>query len=404
DSRHLALSRSLWDTHLQSTAFLEVISSDGSERKSLLSSPVLGPVVAWLPGNRLVYTLQEPDPNRGDNNAWLLQMDASLNTSGNPLRLTRGHGWISGMTATSDGKRLSLLRSTWSGHVFLARLSSDQNRILGLRRLTLEESQDLPTAWTPDSKAVLFNSDRNGHSEIFKQAVNETQPQLLVSSANNSILPRLTPLGNEVIYQSVVRDAPPNTEVSVMAVPLRGGVPHKIVSMPGIGNVECARHPADVCVLHAGTGNRRTFFRLNLKSGETSELMHVDGEATVNWGLSPDGSRLVVAPYSPDNNILDLYSMASGQSARIAIKGGNGIATVDWASDSKSLFVGTMDRTGHIALLHVTLDGTAHTLREGVSPALCGCPYWAIQSPDGKWAAIKQPDGSSNVWTLQDFY
>jgi len=64
------------------------------------------------------------------------------------------------------------------------------------------------------------------------------------------------------------------------------------------------------------------------------------------------------------------------------------------------MFIGTLDRSGHVALLRVTLDGNAHVLEEGTFPTLCGCAYWAIPSPDGKWIAVNQPGGSSNVWGL----
>jgi Tol biopolymer transport system component len=49
------------------------------------------------------------------------------------------------------------------------------------RRLTNDEANDLPFAWTPDSKAVLFASDRSGTFGIFKQGISEDTAQALIT-------------------------------------------------------------------------------------------------------------------------------------------------------------------------------------------------------------------------------
>jgi WD40 repeat protein len=35
----------------------------------------------------------------------------------------------------------------------------------------LSDANDVPFAWTPDSQAVVFISDRNGNVNIFRQAI-----------------------------------------------------------------------------------------------------------------------------------------------------------------------------------------------------------------------------------------
>jgi hypothetical protein len=145
---------------------------------------------------------------------------------------------------------------------------------------------------------------------------------------------------------------------------------------------------------------RLTFFRFDPKTGVKSQLTRIDTDGQVNWGLSPDGAYLAILPYSPVNGSMTLYSISDGRTRKLDVKEWTGLITVDWAADSKSMFVGTLNHAGRIALLRVNLDGTVHVLREGSFATLCGCAYWAIPSPDGKWVAINQPAGSSNVWEL----
>jgi len=402
DSSRIAYTHSKWGGYLADSATIEIAPLNNSVEHTLLSSRNLGSAMQWLPDGRLIYTLREERPNQRDSNAWAIQIDAHSNASGNPVRLTRSPGWISAITSSSDGKHLALLKDAWGGHVFLARLAPDQNHVLNIRRLTLEESKDLPTSWTADSKAVLFFSDRNGRNEIFKQTLDQTQPELLVSSTDNVLLPRLSPDGSEVIYVSIMQDAPPHAVGSIFAAPVSGGVSRKILELKklGMGNVGCTREPASFCVIHTIEGKRLTFFRFDPKNGSKSELTHIESEGAVNWGLSPDGSYLAMLPYSPESSSMIVYSIAEGKTKRLDVKGWTGLATVDWAADGKSMFVGTLNRSGHIALLRVVLDGSVHVLREGSFPTLCGCAYWAIPSPDGKWVAINQPAGSSNAWEL----
>jgi Tol biopolymer transport system component/DNA-binding winged helix-turn-helix (wHTH) protein len=400
DNRRVAYIRVRWGGHMADTNSIEIASVKGDRPRIVLSDSRVGSSVYWLPDGRLIYGMREERPNQRDSNAWAVPIDASSNISGDAVRLTRNPGWISAMGASSDGKHLSLLRDAWGGHVSLARLSPDENHILSTRRLTLEESKDLPTAWTADSRAIVFSSDRNGRMEVFKQSVDQVQPEGLASSTGNAFLPRLSPDGTEVLYETTAPDAPREADGMIMAVPVNGGVSRKILTASGLSNLECTRSPANFCVFDTVDGKRTTFFRLDPAKGATSELTHVEKDGLVNWGLSPDGSHLALLAYAPESHSMLLYSIKDGKTRDVTIKDWYGFATLDWAADSKSMFIGTLDRSGRVALLRVTLDGNAHVLQEGTFPTLCGCAYWAIPSPDGKWIAVNQPGGSSNVWGL----
>ena len=77
-------------------------------------------------------------------------------------------GWIGGLSATADGKRLVVSRGNTARQVFITEADPGNHRWKAPRRLTLDTNESLATAWTADSKAVLFVSNRNGTWRLFK--------------------------------------------------------------------------------------------------------------------------------------------------------------------------------------------------------------------------------------------
>ena len=68
--------------------------------------------------------------------------------------------------------------------------------------MTLDERNDRPSAWTPDSKAVLFISDRCGNYHIYKQALDQDSAEPFLVTPQVDWAARLSPDGKWVIYDS----------------------------------------------------------------------------------------------------------------------------------------------------------------------------------------------------------
>ena len=166
----------------------------------ILSEPRLGNEIAWVTTGRLIYALQEAPPNQSDFNLWAVQLDLrSGRPSGSPARITSERALIAGLSVSSDGRRVALVRRTFQADVYLAELEAQGKRLSTPRRFTLDERQDFPAAWTPDSNALLFVSDRDGPLHIFKQNTDQAQPELLVGAKQDAWLPRLTPDGSSML-------------------------------------------------------------------------------------------------------------------------------------------------------------------------------------------------------------
>ena len=129
---------------------------------------------------------------------------------------------------------LALRQWTPQSDVYVAELEAGGKRLGTPHRLTLDERQDAPFSWTPDSKAVLFASDRDGPWHIFRQAIDQTQPELLVGKNDHSMMPRLTPDGSALLYLVVPKPGDLSHNFQIMRVPPTGRASQFVLQAPGI--------------------------------------------------------------------------------------------------------------------------------------------------------------------------
>jgi Tol biopolymer transport system component len=83
---------------------------------------------------------------------------------------------------------------------YLAKLAAGGMRMSSPLRLSNNEAENSPSAWTADSKAVLFASNRNGKWGIFKQAISGAPAEPVVTGLEFANLPCVSPDGSWVVY------------------------------------------------------------------------------------------------------------------------------------------------------------------------------------------------------------
>ena len=137
----------------------------------------------WAPDGRLIFSLAEPSPNANDSNLWEVKLDPRTGKPENkPARLTNWVGFsFASPTLTADGKRLAFLKWNFQSNVYVAELKAGGTKLTTPRRLTLDEHNDWPNAWTSDSRAVIFWSDRNGSNQVFKQNIDQQTAETVVA-------------------------------------------------------------------------------------------------------------------------------------------------------------------------------------------------------------------------------
>jgi serine/threonine protein kinase/Tol biopolymer transport system component len=365
----------------------------------------------WLPDGRLIFTTDDSDPNQTRSSLWEVGVDTK---TGKPRSQPRRiHRWEDGnalvLNGTADGKRLAIQRIDIQADVYVGRLEANGQRLKDLRRLTFDEHDDYAGAWTPDGKAVLFVSDRNGTWDIFKQALDQAEPQPVVTGPDVKQQPVLSPDGSWILYLSSATLWPgPTTPVRIMRVPTSGGAPQLVLEGQGIDGLDCSRPPRSLCVFGERTpdGKQYIFTAFDPVQGRGRQLARVDLEqpfVSYRWSLSGDGSRLAFTQYKEHDRDrrIQVIPLAGGRGVEVVLRGQTLLESVRWAVDGKALYVGSNPATGG-GLFFVDMKGrSSDVLRQQRLAFNWG--IWSVPSPDGRYLAISGGIQYSNVWLLENF-
>jgi serine/threonine protein kinase/Tol biopolymer transport system component len=358
----------------------------------------------WLPNGRMIYSRAESRYSV-DYNLWQIGIDGrSGSPTGKPKRVTQWAGSaLANLYASADGKRLVLTKVSWRGQVYVGELEAGGTRLNRLQLLRNVETDDQPTGWTADSKAVLFDSLSGGASTILIQAIGRDSAESLVAMPRVGRFPRISADGTWVLYVDLV-----STPIRLMRVPVKGGVPQLVMEVPPMGlNHECAHAPANLCVVLGESQDKKhlTITAFDPVKGRGSVLRTIEGEvlSPSNFGssLSPDGSSFAISKaYEADIHIR-LLSLSGGPDRDITVKGWSGLSWMglEWTADGKGFYCGTVTYQGQ-AVLYVDLQGNARVLWQDKGT---GGDVWGIPSPDGRYLAIRGQAINSNVWMLEGF-
>jgi DNA-binding winged helix-turn-helix (wHTH) protein/Tol biopolymer transport system component len=360
------------------------------------------PIVCWTPDGRIIFSFREAPPNQDDSNVWSVRIDPQTGRPiDKPARITSGPGSISAFSITTDGKRLAFIKNTLQPQIYVGEIDAQARVLKNFRRLTLDQRANLPFSWTPDNRAVIFSSHREGRYDLYKQYVGQSIAEVLVvDPATDKFVPRLSPDSSEILYLAYPLNGTASTSVRLMRVPTSGGPPHLVLESPSIDNQQCARVPATICVLSRGAETpQRAFYSFDPVTGAERKLIEFHDERFPHWSLSPNGLLLAVVAEDPREGLIRLFSLPDGTARDLLVQGWSGLSTVDWAADSKSLFISAIKPDGTTFLLNIDLRGRAQALIEQKNGTLC----WAIPSSDGKYLATMQMEGESNAWMLENF-
>jgi DNA-binding winged helix-turn-helix (wHTH) protein/Tol biopolymer transport system component len=383
------------------TYSLQTRNSNGGESQMILSDHRIAPPdLCWASDGRLLYALRtDPNNARIGYGVWAIRVDQSTGKAkGNPEPVSDGLGWIGGLSVTEDGKRLVLWRGNTQSQAFVSEFDKATHRLTTPRRLTMDENTNQPTAWMPDSTSVLFLSDRNGAWKLFKQEIDQPTAEILVEARNvQTVLPRLSADGSQILFVDVPRPDDPSVPIRLMSMPLSGGVPRLVLQDRGIASFLCARTPSTICVFSKVLGTTSSFITFDTERGKGREIARFDGWP--NWGLSPDGSQLT-AVTDDHQGRLQFISLETGATRDVVVKEWPVLRGVDWTADGRSVLIGSVTPRGTSVILDVDMEGKARVLLEGDPHTQF---VYVIPSPDGRYAALLVFTGENNVWMVENF-
>lgn len=401
DGSHIAYIRHFWPSYSQFSNgryALETVDSSGGAPKTLMTSTRFLSGICWSADGRLLYGYQDEQARElPDYGVWSVRVNEKTGQSaGEPVQITKGVGRVGGLSITADGKRMLLWRDNLQPTVSLSEIDSATREFKTPRRLTYDENTNMVTAWTPDSRAVVFTSNRNGTFKLFCQPIDQAVPEVLVEG-RSIFQPRLSPDGTEIFYLAGYNPEDPTHPVRLMAVPVGGGAPRVLLQTPLIGDIQCARSPSQRCLLVSNAPPSPRVFSFDPKDGRMQPFSPLADITFENWGLSPDGSQIALV-YGRHAHKITFVRLNDATKREVGLNGF--IQGMDWASDSKSVIVTSLAANGASEVTGVEPGGQRRVLLKHDH----GEWYlYAIPSPDGRYAALMVLTGQNNVWMVESF-
>jgi serine/threonine protein kinase/Tol biopolymer transport system component len=379
----------------------------------------------WMPDGRIIYSRTEDPPRSMEANLWGVNADPDTGRASNdPRRLTDWVGFrMRVFSTTSDGKQFVYMNDLEQSDVWIADLEDSGTRLESPQRMTLSEKMDWAGGWTPDSKNVLFYSDRAGVYDLFSQAIDDTSAQPLTRSDQEQRAPRMCPDQKCILFMEwpITKPGDPvPTTGHIMRMPAGGGPSDTVLTIHGyyggggagsylaaVGgypSFRCPRETGALCVVAEkdSSGAKVTFAAFDPYKGQVRVIATINQAEAKFWDLSPDGKWIAYSANELDQAAIHIFSTGrtdaddGGASAvkTVNINDLNRLQALAWTADGKAFFVASQTSRGSQIWL-VDENGKAKQL---------SARSWAVQelspSPDGRKIAISELTTNSNAWMI----
>ncbi len=257
------------------------------------------------------------------------------------LRLTRHPAEDRAPSWAPDSQRV-LFESQRDGNSEIYVVGVDGSDV---SRLTTNHGVDQYPAWAPDGMRIVFQSEREGRSCLWVMRLDTGAGTCLLEDSSPELTPDWSPDGRWIAFTSQRSGNP-----DLWVVPAEGGQPERLTDSPH----------RDVWPRWSPDGSALVFFSRRDTEGERDELYLLEWRDRAIRRLTIDPSRHEFAP--------------------------------DWSPDGDLVVTGLSDGDRERALVVFDLrGGERHRFAEGLHRVFQ--PTW---SPDGRWIAFAaRVDGES---------
>jgi serine/threonine protein kinase len=367
----------------------------------------------WLADGRLVYS-NDCSYARFDAacSYWVERFDIQ---SGKLAEKARRLTQVSGVTVccpsvTADARLLAFQQTHESAFSYVVDLEPGAAAINSTRHFALDEGDEAITDWTPDSDTTIIVRNRGNYSALYKQRSNAAVAEPIVPRIEGGLLMNaiLSPDAHWVVFTLWPLPPPPGPTPpgpQFWRVPIEGGSPQYLFSLPPGSTFSCARAPSTLCVIGEPTMDRRQaivsgFDPATGRRGR--ELLRLDtyvgpdeNASLLAFALSPDGHWLSTSA-TPSGPVQ--FLSLRGEPRRVLALGDLNVQyRAAWTPDGRGLIVLNYSTAG-AELLHLDAQGNARVLLKCDSPQGC----FGVPSPDGRHLGVSGTRRTSNIWMLQN--
>jgi eukaryotic-like serine/threonine-protein kinase len=379
---------------------IETCDLAGGAHTVVLSDPRLSNIdaqygLAWLPDGRIIYSIYSKGTDR---ELWAISADTGTGKQiGDATRVASWENFQALFPqASADGRRLIAARQHAQSEVYVGGLGPGA---FTPRRVTLDDWYNDVTAWTKDSKAIFFQSKRNGKWAIFKQEIDAKAPETLIAGSENYLYPRLSAQG-DLIYTARSLSSP--ITYRLMRTPEHGGA--RSTLLMGRYTYACGSSPSSSCVLAELNDKKLTFFNLNPVTGRGEEIASIAGYQSPEprWDLSPDGSRIVIVDPTEEKGEIRILNVADRKTTVQLVRDWKWqfLSQIAWAADGKSWFALAQSSSSY-ALMSIDANGNPKVL-QAIPAGVAWVPS-IVPSPDGRSLAFTKRMFIDDVMLLENF-
>lgn len=363
--------------------FIESQSLDGGPPVILATAAQHWGDLCYLPNGHILYSAPAANAAGEEMNLWDLAVNGKTGApSGHPRQLTDWNGFgIENLAVSRDGSRISFDKVNQQTDVYVTQLRGKE--VDHPRRLTLDDYNNLPFFWSPDSKFLYFSSHEPGSYQLLRQDINQDQPEFVLANPNSMNPVRMTPDGQSILYIDHSKGA-----WDFRIAPVSGGPSEQFGLNESVFNVTCASAPAADCVIGTRSKDEKriVFSQFTLPDRRLHKLFEwtPDPRQGISWTLAPNGLEIAILKNHATTAEIDVYRTTGQLIRQVTVKGFNRLLSIDWAADSKSWFVGAATANG-CSLLHVSPDSRVQIIS---SMRGRGMRTFGIASPDGHYLAF----------------
>ncbi|MDE3179443.1 MAG: winged helix-turn-helix domain-containing protein [Acidobacteriota bacterium] len=348
-----------------------------------------------LPGGRTIYSKIGPPPF-SYTNLWLITTGRA---APDPRQVT---DWaatsISSLSSSAGGRCIALIKAQDNKFIATGDLTDHQTKLLNVRRVTADDRNDYPHDWTPDSRGLLFESDRAGPWKIYEKILGQPEAQAIASESGDENYPRMSPDGHWVLWVRSTSVWSLRQSATLMRAAFERGKPEEVAQITGFNGFRCARGAGKGCVVSLARSGELTFRRLDPAAGVGGVIltMRLAPAESFDWDLSPGGDRIALV--DGHSAFIRVIGLRGGARETVRVNGQPRLQSIAWRADGKGWFIGAAEANG-AALLAVDPGGGAHVLWQGPNNFV---PY-GVPSPDGRHLAFPEYSAVDRVWMLENY-